>query len=180
MLSFRLTLLVLAMLVSICNAVVVLPDGGGYWYTCSFNRDNLQVTCGGTTCTATKPGWLSGSLLPAGVYRIGPLNTAKSVTWYNLYPLSGGSYWDYYSGVPGLSCRAGFALHGGSYSEGCITVTSDSCMEQIASYLNQLSSLYFSAKECNACTGPNCWWGKCRCGEGNVGRQYIGRLNVYN
>ena len=175
-----LSLALLALLVSTCKAVVVHPDGYGYAYLCSFNRDNLQVTCGGITCTATKPGWFSGSVLPAGMYRIGPLNTDKSVTWYNLYPKSGGSYWDYYSGVPALSCRAGFALHGGSYSKGCITVTDDSCLDQLADYLNQFSSAYFTAKECSACTGPNCLWGKCWCGEGTVQRRYIGHLSVYN
>ena len=44
--------------------------------------------------------------------------------WFKLYRqrVSGG-YWDYHTKVPELGCHGGFAIHPGSYSEGCITVT---------------------------------------------------------
>ena len=159
------------------SAYVAYPESPEY--TCTFHRGTRQVTCGGVTCTTQQAGWFSGSLLPAGTYRIGPLNTGKSVTWYNLYPYSDGKYWDYNSKVPGLGCRGGFALHGGSYSEGCITVTNDDCMDQIASHLNGFSASSFQVNECNAIWGPNCLSGRCRNGIGTLTRSYICSLKVY-
>ena len=139
--------------------------------TCTFSRSSGHLTCGGYTCSAVR----ADNLLPSGHYRIG----SSSSTWFKLYPYSGGNYWDYHSGVPGLQCRAGFAIHGGGYSEGCITVTSPSCMDQIASYLHRQRSTSFTVNECNACSlSPNCFWGRCWCGVGTLNRVYIGSLYV--
>lgn len=139
--------------------------------TCTFSRSSGQLRCGRYTCTAVR----TNDLLPPGYYRIGP----QSSIWFQLFPYSGGNYWDYHSGVPGLNCRGGFAIHSGTYSEGCITVTS-SCMAQIASYLNSQHLSPFTVNQCNACPGFNCWWSRCRCGIGTLNKSYLGSLRVTN
>ena len=140
--------------------------------TCTFYHSSGRLTCGPNACTAVR----TNSLLPAGHYLIG----SSSNTWFNLYPYSGGNYWDYHSGVPGLGCRAGFAIHSGSYSKGCITVTDSPCMARIASYLSRRPLNSITVNECNDCFGPNCLFGRCRCGIGTLRRSYIGSLYVYN
>lgn len=153
--------------------------------TCTFSRSSAQITCGSISCTAVRPGWLfsfTSDLLPPGHYRIGPVyypyKSGERRTWYDLYPYSDGNYWDYHSGVPRLDCRRGFALHNGERSRGCITLT-DTCMGDIANYLNQLPSNDFTVNQCNACFGYNCWGSRCRCGVGTLTASYIGTLYVY-
>ena len=162
------------------GAVTAGPDDPpGNDFTCVFYRTSGQVTCGSISCNAVKPSWPS-RLLPPGLYGIGPLNTDQMVTWYNLYPLSDGDFWDFHSGVPELGCLSGFALHGGTYSEGCITVTDDTCMASMANYLNAISATTLTVKQCAACPGPNCFLSTCVCGEGDLTRTYIGILQVNN
>lgn len=158
--------------------LVVMQATASSAYTCQFYLSTAKVTCGGVTCTAATSWWYK--LLPAGFYRIGPKNSGKSVPWYNLYPYSDKNYWDYHSEVPALGCRGGFALHGGSFSEGCITVTDNDCMAQIESYLNGLSSSTFTVNECKDAWGPNCLFSNCQNGIGTLSRSYIGSLKVYN
>ena len=62
--------------------------------------------------------------------------------WFKLYRqrVSEG-YWDYHTKVPELGHHGGFAIHPGSYSEGCITV-----LYQVTSF----AALF----PCHSCFGP--------------------------
>ena len=139
--------------------------------TCTYSRSSNRVTCGGVTCSAATPGWFS-SKLPSGDYRIGDYPSRSG--WFRLYKYSNGHYWDYHTKIPEESCRGGFALHGGSFSEGCITVTDDSCFNRLTRVINRYRSKSFSAREC-----LTCFWGGCRRGHSNVSRTYKATLRAY-
>ena len=154
--------------------------GGGAFFTCVFKHTTGKVTCGQISCDVVTDTFFHGKVLPSGVYRISPRDDTRSVTWYNLYPLSRGRYWDFNSEVPGLSCEGGYALHGGDYVLGTITVIDDTCMEEISILLDVQSTNVFGARTCKTCPlVPDCWWKTCSCGEAEIPRGYIAILYVY-
>ena len=154
-------------------------SGGDDIFKCIFKHATGQLTCGRITCKVITNIFSHGKVCPPGVYRVGSHDYTKSIPWYNLYPLSHGSYW-YNSKVPGLSCEGGFALHGGDYVLGTITVIDDICMKKLAILLDKLSSDVFGAKICKACkVVPDCWWKKCSCGSTIIPKEYITVLYVY-
>lgn len=129
--------------------------------TCSYYRSSNQITCGGVTCDtlATVDG---NGKLPPGYYYIGNFRYRGSVPWFNLYKQKvGGSagFWDYYTQIPEESCRGGFALHPGTYSLGCITVTSDSCFQNIKQVITAFSVIQFDVTKCRGCVFGICIFG---------------------
>ncbi len=118
--------------------------------TCTYYRDSNQITCGSVTCDTEEPSWWSGGKLPAGYYYIG--DYGYNGNWFKLYRERVGSgFWDYHTKVPELNCRGGFALHPGSISEGCITVTDNDCYSDIANVITNYPAIWFSVYECSQC-----------------------------
>ena len=153
-------------------------SGDDIFKQCIFKHVTGQIICKEITCNVITNTFSHGKVLPSGAYFIGSRDITRIDPWYNLYPLSRGSYWDN-SAVPGLSCEGGFALHGGDYVLGTITVIDDSCMEELAILLDQRSSEMFGAKICKSCTiVPDCWWKRCSCGSSTIPREYIAVLYV--
>ena len=117
--------------------------------TCTYDRSSNEITCGSVTCSAEAPSTDSDKL-PAGYYYIGEYGYKD--TWFKLYrQRPGGDYWDYHTLVPELGCRGGFALHPGTISEGCITVSDNSCYERLKNVIDQNRAKSFSAYECLRC-----------------------------
>eukprot|EP00484_Ammonia_sp_Unknown_P005116 CAMPEP_0197075770 /NCGR_PEP_ID=MMETSP1384-20130603/211780_1 /TAXON_ID=29189 /ORGANISM="Ammonia sp." /LENGTH=219 /DNA_ID=CAMNT_0042514619 /DNA_START=81 /DNA_END=740 /DNA_ORIENTATION=- len=122
------------------------------------------ITCYGptetVTCSSVEPGWFEFPL-PTGVYWVGPATTTHGAFgWLNLYPVTAnGGIWDYHTKVPEFSCEGGFALHEGTYSKGCITVTDGTCWDRLYAQITRNSLSYKSMDECLTCI-----WGACRSG----------------
>ena len=141
--------------------------------TCTYYRSSHRVTCGSVTCTTRPPSWWSRGSLPAGNYYIG--RYGYNGNWFQLYrQRSGGGYWDYHTKIPELGCRGGFALHSGSYSEGCITVESNDCYRDLTNVINRYRATSFSVYECLKCRQRiSAWWRRsysCRGGTSTISR----------
>ena len=134
---------------------------------CNYYRNSNRVTCGRVTCSAASPPWWS-MRLPRGYYRLGVSDSRSN--WFDLYPRrSNGQYWDYHTKVPEYGCEGGFALHGGSFSRGCVTVTDWTCFNRLSREItSRYSGRQFTAREC-----LRCFFGQCRGGLGTVRRSYI-------
>lgn len=127
---------------------------------CTYYRSSNRVTCGSVTCDTASPSWWSGGKIPSGYYYIGNFYSHSGTPWFNLYPQrQGGGFWDYSTRVPELGCRGGFGLHAGSYSEGCITVPSSSCFNDLKDEINNFPVIYFNVYECPSYW--DCLWGNC-------------------
>ena len=127
---------------------------------CTYSRSANTVRCGSVTCNTDDAGT---SELPAGYYYIGNhyIHPTENKPWFNLYRQrsSGKGFWDYHTEVPELGCRGGFGLHSGSYSEGCITVTSSNCFTRLKNeILNNFPVIPFDVYECRVCH-QLLWWG---------------------
>ena len=125
---------------------------------CRYYRSSNRVTCGSVTCDTASPNDQSDKL-PSGYYYVGNFYYRNGVPWFNLYRQRSRSndFWDYYTQVPELGCRGGFGLHAGSFSLGCITVTSDSCFRRLQSQITgNYDVTYFDAKECRGCNTYGC------------------------
>lgn len=126
---------------------------------CTYYRSSNSVTCGSVTCNTASPSDPSEEL-PSGYYYVGNFYYHSGTPWFNLYPQRrGGGFWDYYTRVPELDCRGGFGLHAGSYSEGCITVTSSSCFNNLKDEINSFRVIYFNVYECPS--RWDCWRKNC-------------------
>ena len=158
-------------LVTTVFLLLAVLTGGSSAATCTYSRSANRVTCGGVTCSAASPGNPS-SKLPRGHYLIGDYPYRND--WFKLYKYGRGRYWDYHTLIPEESCRGGFALHGGSISEGCITVTNASCFNRLARVIKRYRSQSFSARECRGCG-----WGRCFLGYRYVSRRYRATLRSY-
>ena len=132
--------------------------------TCTYYRSSNQITCGSVTCRTRSPGWWSGGKLPAGYYYIG--DYGYNGNWFKLYrQRPAGGYWDYHSKVPELRCRGGFALHPGTISEGCITVSDNNCYNRLKNVITRYPAISFSVHECLTCL-----FGSCRGGTSTISR----------
>lgn len=92
---------------------------------------------------------------PNGAYAIGPVykNTQHGISWANLYPRkrNGEGWWDYYRANPDVpGSRSHIALHPGSLSYGCVTVTDFSCWSKLESMLKSKSGDYITVSKT--------WW----------------------
>ena len=125
--------------------------------TCTYYRSSNRITCGSVTCRTRSPPWWSGGKLPAGYYYIG--DYGYKGTWFKLYRQRvAGGYWDYHSRVPELTCRGGFALHPGTYSRGCITVSDNNCYNRLKNVITRYPAIWFSVHECSI---VSCLVGSC-------------------
>ena len=99
--------------------------------------------------------------LPPGTYRIGPPTEWHSLGWFNLYPVTDGATWDYHSKVPSFGCRGGFGLHQGTISEGCITISDNTCLHKLHAAIIGESSTTETVRmdECPWCGAGICWGG---------------------
>ena len=135
--------------------------------TCTYYRSTNRITCGrswwglgGVTCSTavTDP----STKLPAGYYYLGDYGYHD--TWFKLYrQRNDGGFWDYHTEIPELSCRAGFALHPGSTTRGCITVTDHTCYDRLKNEITKYQAVRFTVYECLRCYGS-----QRRCGETNT------------
>ena len=142
-----------------------------YAATCTYDRSANLIRCGSVTCSAASPPWWQRKL-PAGYYYIGDYGYKK--TWFKLYrQRAAGGFWDYHTRIPEQSCRGGFALHPGSYSAGCITVTDDYCYNRLKNVITGYSAIWFSVYECRWCR-----WGTCLRGTSTISRLCTTDLQV--
>ena len=131
--------------------------------TCTYYRSSSRITCGSVTCTAIAPS-RDSEKLPAGYYYIGDYGYRG--TWFKLYrQRARGGYWDYHTLIPELGCRGGFALHPGTYSEGCITVTDNNCYRRLKNVITRYPAIWFSVRRCHWCR-----WGVCFGGTSTTSR----------
>ena len=129
---------------------------------CTYNRNSDYVLCGSVYCDTQSPS-SPNDKLPAGDYYVGNFYHHGSTPWFNLYPRKKGTndYWDYHTKVPELGCRGGFALHSGTISEGCITVSDDGCFNNLKMQITYYFPVIdFTVKECRGCSTywSSCWW----------------------
>ena len=130
--------------------------------TCTYYRSSNRITCGSVTCDSALLD--SRSQLPAGYYYLGEYGYKG--TWFKLYRANvGGGFWDYHTKIPELGCRGGFALHPGTYSAGCITVTDSTCYNRLKDVINRYRAVSFSVYECLSC-GRSGWSSSYRCRRG--------------
>ena len=128
--------------------------------TCSNHHVSNQITCGSVTCAAVSD--VNGGKLPTGYYYIGNLYQHRfGVPWFNLYKqkADGTGFWDYHTKIPEESCRGGFGLHVGSISEGCITITDNSCFNELSQVIMGYPIINFTVTECSGCYFGHCWGG---------------------
>lgn len=113
---------------------------------CVYYRERLRLHCYSTSgrfaaCATKKPSVSSstqrGGPPPRGEYLIGKIYQHMGRDWYNLYPKkrSSNAYWDYYYKSPDTG-RSHIALHPGTVTLGCVTVTSNSCWNLIRDRVN--------------------------------------------
>mmetsp|Transcript_46445 Transcript_46445/g.41489 ORF Transcript_46445/g.41489 Transcript_46445/m.41489 type:complete len:166 (+) Transcript_46445:79-576(+) len=138
---------------------------------CNYRASTDQITCWGPTETVTCSSVHDPTYsLPKGEYWIGPATTSHWGGWFNLYPINGDRIWDYHTKVPAFDCEGGFALHEGSRTLGCITITDNQCWDRL--YRQIFSSTI--TRTMDECSGCFCLVG-CRCGlgqsQGSVQRQ---------
>jgi len=138
--------------------------------TCTYYRNSNRITCGSVTCDTERASWFSGGQLPAGNYYLGEYGYRGN--WFKLYRAKvGGGWWDYHTKIPELGCRGGFALHPGTSSRGCITVTDDDCYSRLKDVINRNRAVSFSVYECLSC--GRSWWSssyRCRRGTNTISR----------
>ena len=132
--------------------------------TCTYYRSSNRITCGSVTCSTASPPWWSSGKLPAGYYYLG--DYGYNGNWFKLYrQRASGGFWDYHTQIPERSCRGGFALHPGSYSAGCITVTNSNCYNRLKNVITSYPAIWFSVYECRGC-----FLGSCRFGTNTISR----------
>lgn len=130
--------------------------------TCTYYRSSNSITCGGVTCN-TQGNVGGAGILPAGYYYISTFRINENIgntPWFNLYKQKsdGSGFWDYYSDIPEENCRGRFGLHPGRISEGCVTVLSSSCFNQLKQVINEYPNILFQVSKCYPYT---CWFGWC-------------------
>ena len=141
--------------------------------TCTYYRSSHRVTFGSVTCTTRPPLWWSrGIAFQPGITTLVDMATAAIGSSFIDSGRVGG-YWDYHTKIPELGCRGGFALHPGSYSEGCITVESNNCYRDLTNVINRYRATSFSVYECLQCRRIYSWWRRsysCRGGTNTISR----------
>ncbi|CAF0936948.1 unnamed protein product [Adineta steineri] len=129
--------------------IAVVPANG---VECQYSLSKRLVTCqvpstgqpNKVSCQTVSPMSYAADT-PVGSYVIAPTSPRKGVFWYNLYPkrISQAGYWDYYCKNPDTG-RSKIAFHSGTISEGCITVTDNTCAKQMKELItNDLSGMSY-------------------------------------
>ena len=96
--------------------------------------------------------------IPSGHYRIEAcrIHNKYNVPWFNLHSHSEveniSIFWEYHNESPAINCRSGLGLHYGEISEGCITVTDETCWKNVVDYLTRFKPEEFETRQCFNCT----------------------------
>ena len=124
--------------------------------TCEYNSKLLicdKFQCNTATACAKSKGQI-----PSGDYRIEAcrIHDKHYVPWFNLHSHSEvehiSIFWEYHTKSPAINCRSGLGLHYGRVSEGCITVTDETCWKNVVDYLTKFKPKEFETRQCFNCT----------------------------
>ena len=116
------------------------------------NRNGSYIKCDTKRPSQTSSSKANGPA-PDGLYSIGAVYTHRThgISWANLYPIkqNGNGWWDYYRTNPATG-RGYIGLHPGQISQGCITVTDQSCWNKLERMLR--------SKNGDQITVSRTWW----------------------